>query len=182
MKRLVVILATLGASAVLMPGCGYSLAGRGNFLPEYIATIAIPTFANRTNQIAIEEIFTQKVVEEFTSRGKYRIQAEREGADAVLEGTVVTLTTTPTVLEGSSGGDPQQASQAATYTVVVRAQVEFRDLVKDSVIWSSNNFQFRDDYEIGDNPDDFFNQEGLTFQRLAEEFAKSLVSSILEAF
>ena len=60
--------------------------------------------------------------------------------------------------------------------------MEFKDLVQDDMIWSSNSFQFRDDYEIGEDPEEFFDQEGLTLQRLAEEFAKSLVSSILEAF
>jgi hypothetical protein len=164
-----------------LPGCGYSLAGKGNFLPEYIATIAIPTFANRSDRVAVEEVFTRKVVEEFTARGRYKIQAEEAGADAVLAGTVTSFITTPTVLEGGSTDDPE-ASQASTYTVIVRAQVQFKDMVKDNVIWSNNNFQFRDDYEVGENVDEFFDQEGLTLQRLAEEFAKSLVSSILEAF
>jgi hypothetical protein len=175
--------AALAAALALisLPGCGYSLAGKGNFLPEYIATIAIPTFANRTNRVSIEEIFTRKVVEEFTARGRYKIQAEEAGADAVLSGTVVSFVTAPTVLEGSNINDPE-SSQASTYTVVVRAQVEFKDLTKNDVIWSNNNFQFRDDYEVGENPEEFFDQESLTLQRLAEEFAKSLVSSILEAF
>jgi len=171
----------LAAAALSSGSCGYSLAGRGNFLPDYIAVIAVPTFANRTDRVAIEEVFTRKVVEELTARGRYRIQAEEAGADAVLDGTVLSFTQAPSVLEGSSIDDPQ-ASQASTYTVVVRAQVQFKDLVADQVIWSSNSFQFRDDYEVGENPEDFFDQEGLTLQRLAEEFAKSLVSSILEAF
>ncbi len=171
----------LVAAALPLAGCGYSLAGKGNFLPDYIAVIAIPTFANRTDRVAIEEVFTRKVVDEFTSRGKYRIQTDTAGADALLQGTVIAFVTAPTVLEGSSL-DTAQASQAATYTVTVRAQVQFKDLVKDKVLWQSNSFQFRDDYEVGDNPDQFFDQEGLTLQRLAEEFAKSLVSSILEAF
>ncbi len=84
------------------------------------------------------------------------------------------------MLEG--GNVEISSSQAATYTVVIRAQVEFKDLVADNVIWQSSSFQFRDDYEIGEDEEDFFDQEGLTMQRLAEEFAKSLVSSILEAF
>lgn len=167
--------------ALPIAGCGYSLAGKGNFLPDYIAIVAIPPFANRTDRVAIEEVFTRKVVEEFQSRGKYRIQADTAGADAVLQGTVVSFVTTPTVLEGSSS-TAAEASQASTYTVIVRAQVEFKDLVQSKVLWQSNNFQFRDDYEVGDNPEQFFDQEGLTLQRLAEEFAKSLVSSILEAF
>lgn len=180
MRRLVCLLALAGV-AVAGGSCGYSLAGRGNFLPDYISVIAIPTFENRSDQVAIEELFTRKVVEEFTARGRYRIQAEEAGADAVLEGTVLSLTQAPSILEGGSVDDPQ-ASQASTYTIVVRSQVQFTDLVADNVIWSSNSFQFRDDYEVGESPEEFFDQEGLTLQRLAEEFAKSLVSSILEAF
>ena len=187
MRRLVVacilvsLLSLLGLSSLSsMSGCGYSLAGRGNFLPDYIAVIAIPTFENRSDQVEVEEIFTLKVVEEFNSRGKYKIQAEEAGADAVMHGVVLSLRSAPSVLEGR--GNVGDANQAATYTVVVRAQVEFKDLVQDDMIWSSNSFQFRDEYEIGEDPEEFFDQEGLTLQRLAEEFAKSLVSSILEAF
>jgi len=179
MRRLAAFVALL--ALLTLPGCGYSLAGKGNFLPDYIATIAIPTFTNRSDRVSVEEVFTRKVVEEFTARGRYKIQADSAGADAILDGTVVSFITAPTVLEGGSVDDPE-ASQASTYTVVVRAQVQFTDLVKDTVIWSNNNFQFRDDYEVGENPEEFFDQEGLTLQRLAEEFAKSLVSSILEAF
>ena len=163
-----------------MSGCGYSLAGKGNFLPDYIAVIAIPTFDNQTDQVEIEELFTMKVVEEFNSRGRYKIQPEEAGADAVLSGVVIAFNSAPSVLEG--GGQPVESTQAATYTVVVRAQVEFKDLVADDVIWESSSFQFRDDFEIGEDPEQFFDQEGLTMQRLGEEFAKSLVSSILEAF
>lgn len=167
--------------AVMLPGCGYSLAGRGNFLPEYIAVIAVPTFQNRSDRVAVEELFTRKVVDELTARGRYRIQADTAGADAVLTGTIVSLVALPSVLEGGDPNDPS-SSQASTYTVVVRAQVAFEDLVADNVIWSSNGFQFRDDFEIGDDPEAFFDQEGLTLERLAEEFSRSLVSSILEAF
>jgi Lipopolysaccharide-assembly len=174
-------MAVLVLAGLPLAGCGYSLAGKGNFLPEYIAIVAIPPFTNRTDRVAIEEVFTRKVVEEFTSRGRYRIQADTAGADAVLQGTVVSFTTAPTVLQGSSA-DSAEASQASTYTVIVRAQVQFKDLVQNKVLWQSNNFQFRDDYEVGENPEEFFDQESLTLQRLAEEFAKSLVSSILEAF
>ncbi|HSF15338.1 MAG TPA: LptE family protein [Vicinamibacteria bacterium] len=175
------LLVTTGSWMMMGMGCGYSLAGRGNYLPDYISVIAVPTFANNTDRVAVEELFTRKVVEEFNSRGRYRIQGDVEGADAVMEGTVLSLTAVPSVLEGGDPEDPQ-SNQASTYTVVVRAQVAFRDLVEDKVIWSSGGFQFRDDFEIGENPDEFFDQEGLTLERLAEEFAKSLVSSILEAF
>ena len=179
-RRRVVLGCALLASMVLA-GCGYSLAGRGNFLPDYIQVISIPEFQNRSDQIELERIVTEKVVEEFNSRGRYRVQPDNAGADAELVGIIASFTAAPSVL---TGGDVNsgEANQASTYSVVLRAQIEFNDLIADSVIWNSDNFSFREEYEVGDDPDEFFDQEGLALERLAEEFAKSLVSSILEAF
>ena len=39
--RLAAVLGLLLA-CLSLPGCGYSLAGRGSFLPEYIRTIGVP--------------------------------------------------------------------------------------------------------------------------------------------
>ena len=35
-------------AALVNSGCGYSLAGQGSFLPDYIQTIGIPLFENTT--------------------------------------------------------------------------------------------------------------------------------------
>ncbi|SVE39014.1 uncharacterized protein METZ01_LOCUS491868, partial [marine metagenome] len=32
---------------VMSSGCGYALAGRGSFLPDYIETIGVPMFGNQ---------------------------------------------------------------------------------------------------------------------------------------
>ena len=56
-----------------LQGCGYSLAGRGSFLPDYIKTIGIPMFANRTAVFNLETQLTEKVRAEFIGRGKYKI-------------------------------------------------------------------------------------------------------------
>ena len=42
-----------------MSGCGYTLAGRGGFLPDYIETIAIPIFDNNTVVFDVERLLTQ---------------------------------------------------------------------------------------------------------------------------
>jgi hypothetical protein len=165
---------------LLATSCGYSLAGRGDFLPDYIKVIGIPTFENLTDMPDIEEVFTEKVVEEFASRGKYVVLPEQTGADAALVGTVTAFQVLPAVLEG--GEEEQTTNQAARYTIVVRAQVVFNDLVEDTEIWSDNSFAFRDEYEVGEDSEQYFDQSSMTVDRLAEEFAKTLVSRILEAF
>ncbi len=165
---------------LLSSACGYSLAGRGSFLPDHIKTISIPTFVNVSTQPGVAEIFTQKVIEEFASRGKYVIQPEEAGADAVLAGTVLAFTVAPETLRG--GVNEVTANEATRYSLVIQAKVEFTDLLDNSVIWQDENFRMREAWEIGEESDDFFDQSGLAIERVAEEFAKTLVSRILEAF
>src|ERR1051325_3082343 len=75
--------------------CGYALAGRGSFLPEYIKTIGIPTFANRTTVFNLETMLTQKVRAEFIGRGKYQTLPESTGVDALLNGEVTNVSIIP---------------------------------------------------------------------------------------
>ena len=72
----------------MLPGCGYALAGRGSFLPAYIQTIGVPTFANRTTVFNLETLLTEKVRAEFIGRGKYQILPDSTGVDALLTGEV----------------------------------------------------------------------------------------------
>jgi hypothetical protein len=75
--------------------CGYSRAGRGSFLPAYIQTIGIPQFVNTTPVYEIEQVFTERVRTEFINRGKYKVQPEATGVDAVLAGEILTIQITP---------------------------------------------------------------------------------------
>jgi hypothetical protein len=165
---------------LLSAGCGYSLAGRGSFLPEHIKTIGVPTFVNVSTQPGVAEMFTEKVIEEFASRGKYVVQPEAAGADAVLVGTVLSFQVAPETLRG--GVNEVTANEATRYSLVVQAKVEFQDLLDGSMIWEDENFRMRESWEIGEESEEFFDQSGMAIERVAEEFAKTLVSRILEAF
>ena len=84
--------------AVTCAGCGYSLAGRGSFLPTSIRTVAIPQIENRTNYTQIETIVTERIRNEFIGRGKYRVVTDPGGADAVLSGTITSIFNQPSGL------------------------------------------------------------------------------------
>ena len=160
-------------------GCGYALAGKGSFLPSYIQTIGIPDFTNRTTIFNLETQLSQKVRSEFIGRGKYRILPEATGVDAVLKGEVVSATPTATSFT------PGQL--ASRYTITIVARVELRDLRDDKVLWENSGLVFRQDYDIqsGTNALDtaaFFGQDRDAFERMSTDFARTIVSAILEAF
>jgi hypothetical protein len=182
-RRLILrLLCTLcgGALAALSAsGCGYTLAGRGSFLPAYIKTIGVPTFANHSSVFNLETILTEKVRAEFIGRGRYQILPQNTGVDALLTGDVTGVTIAPASFN---------AQQLATrYTITIVANIALRDARDNKVLWENPGLVFRQDYEntSGQNALDagaFFGQENSALDRVASDFARSVVSAILEAF
>jgi lipopolysaccharide assembly LptE-like protein len=173
------LLAVVCLAASLMSGCGYSLAGRGSFLPTYIQIIGIPNFNNRTTFFNVEQILTQKVRAEFIGRGKYKVLPESTGVDAVLSGDITSV--------GIAPASFNQDQQASRYFITVTAKIEFRDLRANKVLWENPSMSFREEYQVTSattavDPNAFFGQEANALERVATDFARTLVSAILEAF
>jgi curli biogenesis system outer membrane secretion channel CsgG len=159
---------------LLFTACGYRLAGANRFLPETIRTIAVSTFQNETSRAEIEQRITEELLDEFIRRGRYRTQADPEGADAVLEGAVTSYATQ--AVEFTSQG------KAARVEVTVQARVTLTDLKARTVLWSQNHFVFRAQYEVQEEEEDYFDTEIVAVEKIARDFARTVVTSILEGF
>ena len=155
--------------------CGYRLAGVGAGLPDHIEVIAVLPFENESAYPEVEERLTDEIISGFNRRGDYTVQEDREGAHAVMEGTVASVEFAPAQLDPTTG-------QASTYLVIVRASVYFTDVVNDEPLYEAEEFTLRDEFSIGEDPDAAFDREGLAFSRLASAFADSLLVAILEGF
>jgi hypothetical protein len=166
------------ACTIASGSCGYSLAGRGSFLPAYIRTIGVPLFANQTSVYDIERRVTERVRGELIGRGKYKVEPVETGTDAVLSGEIVAISLAPAAFT--------EAQQASRYVLTLVARIEFKDLKSNKVLWSNPAWQFREEYEITNvttvDPGAFLGQDTNAQERLAAEFARSVVSAILEAF
>jgi hypothetical protein len=172
-----VLFAVFLVAALVSSGCGYSLAGRGSFLPEYIRVIGVPLFVNHTAVYDIDRRITERVRGELAGRGRYKVEV-RETGDAVLSGEISAVTLTPAAFT--------QQQQASRYVLTLVAKLEFKDLKTNKVLWSNPAWAFREEYEITTtatlDPGAFLGQDANAMERLAAEFARSVVSAILEAF
>ncbi len=174
------VLCLLGVLCVLAaPGCGYALAGRGSFLPAYIQTIGVPTFTNLTTVFNIETMVTQKVRAELIGRGKYQILPQNTGVDALLTGEVTAVNIQP------ASFNPQQL--ASRYAITMTARIELRDMRENKVLWENPSVTFRQEYDATGgrsvvDPVAFFQQDTTALERISTEFARTIVSAILEAF
>jgi hypothetical protein len=160
-------------------GCGYSLAGRGSFLPAHIKIIGVPQFVNNTPVFEIEQKITAKVQAELIGRGRYEVKPDREGVDAVLLGEILAIAVAPAAFN--------QQQQATRYAVTLVAKIEFRDVKNDKVVWSNPQMVFSEQYDVTTtttalDPNAFLGQNVNAMDRLATEFARTVVSAILESF
>jgi outer membrane lipopolysaccharide assembly protein LptE/RlpB len=168
-------LAAALALLMLIPGCGYHTAGRAVQLPEKVKTIAVPAFTNTTNTYRIEQMLTASVVREFTTRTHYHILNDpSEAADATLHGTVLSTSASPLTYNTTTG-------QAASVLVVVSMKVSLTDR-EGKVLYQNPSYLFREQYEVSQDLASFFEEDTPAFRRLSQDFARTLVSNILEGF
>lgn len=164
----------LGLLILLSTGCGYHTAGKSNLLPSDLRTISVPAFVNQTQTYKIEQMLTAAVVQEFSTRTTYRIVTQPDSADAVLRGTVLATSTTPLTYDSKTG-------RAASVLIIVSMSVSLKDS-QGKVLYQNPSYVFREQYQVSQELSSFFEEDSPAFQRLSREFARTLVSNVLEAF
>ena len=169
--RAAVVLAMCLAGA----GCGYHTAGHTNTIPTNVQTIAIPGFVNQTQTYKIEQTLTSAVVQEMLTRTHYRvINSASDSADATLKGTVLSMYTAPLTYDSQTG-------RAASVLVTVSMKVSLTDK-QGKVLYENPSYLFREQYQVSRELSSFFEEDSPALQRLSREFARTLVSNILEGY
>jgi hypothetical protein len=169
-----VLAAGLGAAS-----CGYALSGRGSFLPDYIQRLGVPMFGNTTPYQTVEQLFTQKVRLEFQSTRRYTVVPDDEGVDGIVRGEITSISLQPVSLT-----DAQLASR---FRVTVVLKVAFEDVKAQKTLWENPALSLSDEYELaspgaGADVAAFVGTERVAVDRMSTDFARSIVSAILEAF
>ena len=178
-RRRVLRIVPLAGVSLALAGCGYSLAGRGAFLPAYIQTLGVPMFGNRTPYSPLEQYFTEKVRVEFQSRGRYQVFPTDTGVDGVVHGDILSVGAAPVGFNGTQ--------QASRYRFTIIVSVSFADVKQQKTLWENPSLSFSDEYELASGASiglgaGAIDQERAAIDRLSTDFARSVVSAIMEAF
>jgi len=163
------------ALTLILTGCGYHTAGHASRLPATLQTLAIPGFTNQTQTYRIEQLLTQEVVREFISRTNYQVvNSTSSSADATLKGVVVSTLAAPLTYDAQTG-------RVSSAVVTVTMHVSLLDR-NGKMLFENPNYTFREQYQVSREIASFFNEETPALQRMSRDFARTLVSDILEAY
>jgi outer membrane lipopolysaccharide assembly protein LptE/RlpB len=162
-------------------GCGYHVAGTTSALPKNIKTIAIPALENKTTSYRIEQRLTAATIHEFLIKTPYHIVSVPENGDAVLRGKVVSLEATPLLFSTTTAANPT-TSRATTMLVTVKCEVTLEERSTGKILYHTDNFLFRNEYEISTDVASFFGEQDPALERLAQDFATRLVAAVTENY
>jgi outer membrane lipopolysaccharide assembly protein LptE/RlpB len=166
---------SLGSFLLLSTACGYHTGGHAVTLPQDVHTIAIPAFINQTQTYKVEQQLTAAVVREMVTRTHYHVlNSENDDADATLHGTVLSTSTSPLTYDSQTG-------RASSVLVMVAMKVSLIDR-QGKVLYQNPSYLFREEYQVSHELSSFFEEESSALDRLSREFARTLVSNILEGF
>jgi outer membrane lipopolysaccharide assembly protein LptE/RlpB len=177
MKHLsLAMVAALAACSILLTvACGYQVAGTATRLPPDIKTIAIPVFTNKSTQFRIEQRVSAAVTREFIDRTSFRVTPDPTGADAELKGTITSVNSGVLTFDPNTG-------RAATFQILVTANVQLIDLHTKKVVFSNPNYIFREQYQVSQSTTALYEESEPALNRLSRDFARTLVTDIVENF
>jgi hypothetical protein len=135
-------------------GCGYHVAGKADLMPATIKTIAIPPFGNNTIRYKLARQLPTDLEREFISRTRYKIVTDPNAATG--RATAV------------------QASAFMKITLTERAT--------GKVLFSRPSIEYRERYEISENPQTFFDESSAGLGRMSKDVSHDVVTTILENF
>jgi outer membrane lipopolysaccharide assembly protein LptE/RlpB len=178
-----VLFATFLLASAILSGCGYHVAGRSDALPKTVHVIAVPAIENKTSSYRIEQRLTTATIHEFLVHTNYKAVSSPESGDAVLRGKVLTLEAVPLIFVSTPATATTPAiTRATTMLVTMKCDVTLTEAATQKVLYHSDNFVFRNEYEISSDVKSFFEEQDPALDRMAQDFAKRLVAAVTENF
>ena len=158
-----------------LAGCGYHQAGSATHIPASVRTLAVPIFATKAQPFHTEMLFTQATISELNTRTKYSIiNSDSPDADATLHGTILSQTVAPLTYDSTSG-------QTSSYLVTITAKVVLT-AHDGHVLYENDSVSFREQYQSTQDLSGFIQEDNAAVGRAAKDFARGIVSDMLESF
>ena len=163
------------AAGACLTGCGYHTAGSSTHIPANVRTISVPVFTTHAQAYRTEMVFTQAIVRELNTRTNYRVLTDSDAdADATLTGVIMTQNAVPLTYDSTTG---QTSSYLVTITVKVVLTAH-----DGRVLYRNDGLSFREQYQSTQDLNGFIREDQPAVQRLARDFAQTVVGNMLESF
>jgi len=155
---------------------------------------------NKTSTFKIEQQLTAATIHEFLAKTTYKIVPDANDGDAVLTGTVLSMEVVPLLFQSppNTPSGTQTPAQATAMMITMKCEVTLRERDNDKVLYHTDNFVFRNEYQLasaqtttssGGGPtftkaqvESYFQEGQPALERMSKDFATRLVAAVTENY
>ena len=168
---------------LLASGCGYHRLDRQQRAAPWAKqgeTIRLARFRNLTPRLGLEDRFSKALENRVVAASPWRLVAQGEPSRWVLQGTLEEYRSRPLGL--TLGNNQTQASvgSASRGEIGVVASGELLDGQTGAVVLSRRGLTFSNQYRVDQNFASFDSRELEVIESLADDFAESFLTQLLE--
>jgi hypothetical protein len=127
-------------AALLLPACGYTLAGTQTRVPGDIRSVSVGTFANNSREEGLDKILVFTFEREFYERGALPVREEPSEGEAIITGTIRDFKTRPVSFDADD--DALQYEASMTLDVTLKRQSD------GLVLWKGSKLRAIEDYSV----------------------------------
>lgn len=156
------------AIAVLVIGCGY----RNPYVysgPD--KSIYVTTWKNRTSNLQLDAQIYQELLKWFQKSGSLRITKDKEGADYILAGEIVSIDIPSLAYDA--------ANDASDVKLKLRVRYIFKDLVNDRVLFQKQMVERRQSYTVTGDAAETRDNYNEALDTLVEDLAQDIYQKTL---
>lgn len=167
-----------------MTACGYHRLDR---VPRSAAwmkkgdTIRLAKIRNNSRKLGIEDRFTKALENRIVAASPWTLVPQGASSRWVLQGTLERYEVRPLGVSLGSGGLRASAGTASRIEVIVVASVDLLDGQTGALLVHRRGLTFSNQYRVDQNFASFDNRELLVVDSLADDFAESFLTQLLEA-
>jgi hypothetical protein len=168
---------------LVVAACGYRRLDRVSSAVPWAApgeTISLGKIHNSTKQGGLEESFRKAVENRIISSSPWKLVYSGSGSRWVLQGALASFEVRPLGLNLRSGQAQGSAGSASRVEIVITANLQLLDGQTGALVVDRPRLTFRSQYQVDQNFASFDNRELQVLEGLAEDFAESFLTQLLE--
>lgn len=178
-------LRVLGVSVVIFwfSGCGYQRLDRRPRSAVWMVkgeTVRIASFRNHTPRLGLEEPFRKALENRIVAASPWKLLPQSGGSRWVLQATLEKYELRPLGLSLGNAQSRGSAGAASRVEVVIVVSVQLLDGQTGAVAISRPKLTFSNQYRVDQNFASFDNRELQVVETLADDFAESFLTQLLE--
>lgn len=167
----------------LLGGCGYHRLDRQPRSAAWQAkgaTLRLATFRNNTPRLGIEQTFRRALELRIAAASPWKLVPPAEASRWVLQASIDRYEVRPLGLSLGQGSSRASAGTASRVEVIVGASVKLLDGETGVVVVDRPQLTFSHQYRVDQNFASFDNRELQVLETLADDFAESFLTQLLE--